>query len=89
VSDVLQRQAPADAAVLAQAIRESLQPLVDEVRQLREIVAAALDPDAPPPVVACQHPPDCRLNFGGMGEDDVLICSPAKGGCGYQHGRQE
>ena len=45
--------------------------------------ATTIDP-AP---TGCLHPPEWRLDFGGMQGDDEWECSTKLGGCGFRYPR--
>lgn len=63
-------------AAIAAGVRAGLQPVVEELQRLRELLAAQ-----PVETPACLHPSDQRVEFGAMGDGDEWRCRA----CGYWH----
>ena len=48
-------------------------------------IVELLEPPAEPDVTECQHEPEKRIDWGGMGNDEEWECARAKGGCGFRY----
>jgi hypothetical protein len=63
---------------------ELLKRIAVGVEQLADAVERAVEP-APTPLTGCEHPRECRIELGGMGDSEEWICAVKLGGCGFRY----
>lgn len=67
-------------------VLELLDRIAGAVERIAVGVERATTVEDPTPT-ACQHPPEFRIDFGGMQGADEWECSVRSGGCGFRFPR--
>jgi len=77
----------AEAAAVAHLnrIADALERIADALERIAAGVERATTIEPAP--TGCLHPPDWRIEFGGMQGADEWECSTKLGGCGYRYPR--